>query len=417
MKLDIKKLILKNIVPLAVGFIATTIVVVMQFQLPDWLQMWMIAPAGFLGIKVMMYFRSLNKKNFKTNVEYGSAKWGKRDDIAPFMDKNPKNNIILTQTESLTMNNRPRPAKLARNKNVLVIGGSGSGKTRFYAKPNLMQCESTDYPVSFVVTDPKGTILVEMGDFLRKKGYIIKVLNTYEFKKSMRYNPFAYIRSEDDVLKFVTTLIANTKGESGGGGDDFWLKAETLLYQALIGYIIFELPKPDQNINTLVEMINSMETREDKDDFKNEVDILFDQLENGFIKPNGEKVKPKPNHFAVRQYKKYKLAAGKTAKSILISCGARLSVFDIKAVRDMMSEDEMELDKLGGYQEQRIIRKKDKATGKITTTTEKKIIKRKTAFFVIIPDTDATYNFIVGIMYSQLFNLLCYKADALYYKG
>jgi len=376
--------------------------------------MWYIAPrlsfipfpswvTGILagaGLKLMVYMKGKNAKKWRKNMEYGSARWGTAADIKPFADPDPKNNVILTKTESLTMNPRPKPVKYARNKNVLVIGGSGSGKTRFYVKPNIMQCESTDYPVSFCVTDPKGSILVEMGDFLKNRmGYTIKVLNTIDFKKSMCYNPFAYIRSEKDILKFVTALISNTKGE-GKGGDDFWVKAETLLYQALIGYIWYELPETDQNINTLVEMINSMDVREDDENYKNAVDILFDEL-----KEKDEE------HFAVRQYLKYKLAAGKTSKSILISCGARLSPFDIKEVRDLMKHDELELDKMGGYHVEHKKRRRNKTTGEIVETVEKEVVKRKTALFVIISDTDASFNFIVSLMYSQLFNLLCDRAD------
>jgi type IV secretion system protein VirD4 len=303
------------------------------------------------------------------------------------MDENPANNIILTATESLTMSSRPRPAKNARNKNILVIGGSGSGKTRFFVKPNLMQCESVDYPVSFVCTDPKGTLVIETGKFLQKKGYIIKVLNTIDFKKSHGYNPFAYFRSEKDILKFVTALIKNTAGE-GKGGDDFWVKAEQLLYQALIGYIFYELKhEPErQNINTLVEMINSMEVRENEETYKNMVDFMFDDIEHG----NEELgIKANPNHFALRQYKKYKLAAGKTAKSILISCGARLSPFDIEEVRDLMMYDELELDKLGGY-----------------ITDNKKVKTEKRALFVIISDTDSSFNFIVSLMIFPRLNSL-----------
>lgn len=337
--------------------------------------------------RIIVYQKSKNAKKFRKDIEYGSARWGTEKDIKPYIDKNPENNIILTSTESLTMNSRPNPVKYARNKNVLVIGGSGSGKTRFFVKPNLMQCQSKDYPVSFVLTDPKGTLLCETGKLLQKRGYRIKILNTIDFKKSMKYNPFAYIRSEKDILKFVTALISNTQGQ-GKGGDDFWVKAETLLYQALIGYIYYEAPAEEKNMNTLVEMINAMEVREDDETFKNVVDFLFDKLE-----------KENPNHFALRQYKKYKLAAGKTAKSILISCGARLSPFDIDEVREMMSNDELELDTLGGY------RKYNKKTKK------KEVIKQKTALFVIISDTDDSFNFIVALAYSQMFNLLCDKAD------
>lgn len=288
----------------------------------------------------------------------------------------PANNVILTQTERLTMNSRPKDPRTARNKNVLVVGGSGSGKTRFFIKPNLMQCTSKAYPTSFVVTDPKGSLVVETGKLLRRKGYRIKILNTINFKKSMHYNPFAYIHSEKDVLKLVTTLIANTKGEGKSGGDDFWLKAETLLYTALIAYIHYEAPETEQNFSTLLSFINAMEVREDDPDFQNEVDKLFTKLE-----------KKDENHFAVRQFKKYKLAAGKTAKSILVSCGARLAPFDIAELREITAYDEMELDTLGD---------------------------RKTALFIIISDTDDTFNFLVSMAYTQLFNLLCEKADDVY---
>jgi len=346
-----------------------------------------IALVGAVIIRVVVYFKGKNAKKYRKDMEYGSARWGTEKDIKPYIDPNPKNNIILTQTESLTMNSRPKPVKYARNKNVLVIGGSGSGKTRFFVKPNLMQCESEDFPVSFVCTDPKGSILSEVGTLLQKRGYRIKVINTIDFKKSMRYNPFTYIRKEKDILKFVTALIQNTQGESKGG-DDFWVKAEQLLYQALIGYIHYEAPPYEQNMNTLVEMINKMEVREDDENFKNSIDYLFEALEER-----------DPQHFALRQYKKYKLAAGKTAKSILISCGARLAPFDIAEVRDLMSEDELELDNLGGYK-------------KINPNTgEEEVVKQKIALFVIISDTDASFNFIVALLYSQLFNLLCDRAD------
>ena len=334
------------------------------------------------GLKALLYFKGKNAKKYRKDIEYGSARWGTANDIKPYVDPNPENNVILTQTESLTMNSRPNPVKYARNKNVLVIGGSGSGKTRFFVKPNLMQMHS-----SYVITDPKGSILIECGKMLKDNDYRIKILNTIDFKRSMRYNPFAYIRSEKDILKFVTALINNTKGE-GKGGDDFWIKAETLLYQALIGYIWYEAPPEEQNMNTLVEMINKMEVREDNENFKNAVDFAFEALEEH-----------DPHHFAVRQYKKYKLAAGKTAKSILISCGARLAPFDIAEVREMMSTDELELDTLGGY------KKIDPKTGK------ERIDTQKSALFVIISDTDSSFNFIVALMYSQLFNLLCDRAD------
>ena len=322
------------------------------------------------AIRLAVYLKGRNAKKYRKGVEYGSARWGKAEDIRPFTDPVFQNNVILTQTESLMMSNRPKNPKNARNKNVLIVGGSGSGKTRFWLKPNLMQCHS-----SYVVTDPKGTILVECGKLLQREGYKIKVLNTINFRKSMHYNPFAYIRSEKDILKLVTTLISNTKGE-GKAGDEFWTKAETLLYTALIGYIYFEAPAHEQNFSTLIEFINASEVREDDEDFKNAVDLMFDALEE-----------KDPQHFAVRQYKKYKLAAGKTAKSILISCGARLACFDIKELRELTSYDEMELDTLGD---------------------------RKTALFIIISDTDDTFNFLVSMAYTQLFNLLCDKADDVY---
>ncbi|HGI1932967.1 TPA: VirD4-like conjugal transfer protein, CD1115 family [Streptococcus agalactiae] len=319
-------------------------------------------------IKFIVYTKGKNAKKFRQGKEYGSARWGTRKDIEPYVDEKFQNNILLTQTERLTMNGRPANPKYARNKNVLVIGGSGSGKTRFYVKPNLMQMHS-----SYCVTDPKGTIVIECGKMLYDNGYEIKVLNTINFKKSMKYNPFAYIRSEKDILKLVQTIIANTKGEGEKAGEDFWVKAEKLYYTALIGYIFYEAPKEEQNFATLLDMIDASEVREDDETYKNPVDRLFEALEQ-----------KDPQHFAVKQYKKYKLAAGKTAKSILISCGARLAPFDIQELRDLMKEDELELDTLGD---------------------------RKTALFVIISDTDDTFNFVVSIMYSQLFNLLCDKAD------
>ena len=343
------------------------------------------------GLRLAVYMKSKNAKKFRKNIEYGSARWGTHEDIAPYIDPVFQNNVILTKTESLTMNSRPKDPKTARNKNVLVIGGSGSGKTRFWLKPNLMQMHS-----SYVVTDPKGTILVECGKMLQRgtpklgkdgkpmkdkhgkviyEPYQIKVLNTINFKKSMHYNPFSYIHSEKDILKLVTTLIANTKGE-GKAGDDFWVKAETLLYCALIGYIHYEAPVEEQNFSTLIEFINAMEVREDDEEFKNQVDLMFDELEAR-----------SPNHFAVRQYKKYKLAAGKTAKSILISCGARLAVFDIAELREITSYDELELDTLGD---------------------------RRTALFLIMSDTDDSFNFLISMCYTQLFNLLCEKADDVY---
>ncbi|HEL1256920.1 TPA: type IV secretory system conjugative DNA transfer family protein [Streptococcus equi subsp. zooepidemicus] len=322
-------------------------------------------------IKIIVYTKGKNVKKFRQGKEYGSARWGTKKDIEPYMDEKFQNNILLTQTERLTMNGRPANPKYARNKNVLVIGGSGSGKTRFYVKPNLMQMHS-----SYCVTDPKGTIVLECGKMLEDNGYEIKILNTINFKKSMKYNPFAYLRSEKDILKLVQTIIANTKGEGEKSGEDFWVKAEKLYYTALIGYIFYEAPREEKNFATLLDMIDASEVREDDETYMNPIDRLFEALE-----------KREPTHFAVKQYKKYKLAAGKTAKSILISCGARLAPFDIRELRDLMSEDELELDTLGD---------------------------RKTALFVIISDTDDTFNFVVSIMYSQLFNLLCDKADDVY---
>lgn len=322
-------------------------------------------------IKIIVYTKGKNAKKFRQGKEYGSARWGTRKDIEPYMDEKFQNNILLTQTERLTMNGRPLNPKYARNKNVLVIGGSGSGKTRFYVKPNLMQMHS-----SYCVTDPKGTIVLECGKMLEDNGYEIKILNTINFKKSMKYNPFAYLRSEKDILKLVQTIIANTKGEGEKAGEDFWVKAEKLYYTALIGYIFYEAPREEKNFATLLDMIDASEVREDDEAYMNPIDRLFEALE-----------KKEPTHFAVKQYKKYKLAAGKTAKSILISCGARLAPFDIQELRDLMKEDELEIDTLGD---------------------------RKTALFVIISDTDDTFNFVVSIMYSQLFNLLCDKADDVY---
>ena len=322
-------------------------------------------------IKFIVYTKGKNAKKFRQGKEYGSARWGTKKDIEPYMDEKFQNNILLTQTERLTMNGRPSNPKYARNKNVLVIGGSGSGKTRFYVKPNLMQMHS-----SYCVTDPKGTIVLECGKMLEDNGYEIKILNTINFKKSMKYNPFAYLRSEKDILKLAQTIIANTKGEGEKAGEDFWVKAEKLYYTALIGYIFYEAPREEKNFATLLDMIDASEVREDDETYMNPIDRLFEALE-----------KKEPTHFAVKQYKKYKLAAGKTAKSILISCGARLAPFDIHELRDLMKEDELELDTLGD---------------------------RKTALFVIISDTDDTFNFVVSIMYSQLFNLLCDKADDVY---
>ena len=342
------------------------------------------------ALRLAVYVKGKNAKKFRKNMEYGSARWGTPEDIAPYIDPVFENNIILTQTESLTMNNRPKDPRTARNKNVLVIGGSGSGKTRFFIKPNLMQCQSKDYPVSFVVTDPKGSIVVECGKLLEKNNYRIKIFNTINFSKSMHYNPFAYIHSEKDILKLVNTLICNTKGD-GKSGDDFWVKAETLLYCALIGYIHYEAPEEEQNFATLIELVNAMEVREDDEEFKNPVDLMFDALEA-----------EKPNHFAVRQYKKYKLAAGKTAKSINISCGARLAPFDIAELREITMYDELELDTLGD----KIYDNPDAKDGSF----------KKTALFLIMSDTDSTFNFLISMIYSQLFNLLCEKADD-QYKG
>ena len=344
-----------------------------------------------VSVWAVVYFKGKNGKKFRQGEEYGSARWGNEKDIAPFIDPVFENNILLTQTEQLTMNSRPKKPKYARNKNVIVIGGSGSGKTRFYVKPQLMQMPDN---VSFVVTDPKGTIIVECGKMLArgtpkkdkngkilrdKNGrvvmapYKIKVLNTINFAKSMHYNPFHYIRSEKDILKLVNTIMVNTKGEGEKSSEDFWTKAERLLYCALIGYIYYEAPEEEQNFSTLLEFINASETREEDEEFKNAVDLLFEELE-----------RDEPNHFAARQYKKYKLAAGKTAKSILISCGARLAPFDIAELRELMSYDEMELDMIGD---------------------------QRTALFIVISDTDDTFNFVVAMMYSQLFNLLCDRAD------
>ena len=414
-QLDIKKLLILNLPYLLMGLFATnfgeawrmvqgadasqkalSLISVLPVALASW---WpSLHPLDLLvglccgaGLRLAVYLKSKNAKKYRHGMEYGSARWGTHEDIAPYVDPVFQNNVILTKTESLTMNSRPKDPKTARNKNVLVIGGSGSGKTRFWLKPNLMQMHS-----SYVVTDPKGTILVECGKMLQRgapklgkdgkpmkdkhgkvinEPYRIKVLNTINFKKSMHYNPFAYIHSEKDILKLVTTLIANTKGE-GKAGDDFWVKAETLLYCALIGYIHYEAPVEEQNFSTLIEFINAMEVREDDEEFKNPVDLMFDALEA-----------EKPNHFAVRQYKKYKLAAGKTAKSILISCGARLAVFDIAELREVTAYDELELDTLGD---------------------------RKTALFLIMSDTDDSFNFLISMCYTQLFNLLCEKADDVY---
>ena len=414
-QLNVKKLVLLNLPYILLGLFATNLgeawrlavgedasAKMLSFfsTLPVALGSWWpnLHPLDFLvglccgaGLRLAVYLKGKNAKKYRHNVEYGSARWGTHEDIAPYIDPVFQNNVILTQTERLTMSSRPKNPKYARNKNVLVIGGSGSGKTRFWLKPNLMQMHS-----SYVVTDPKGTILVECGKMLQRgapklgkdgkpvkdkngkviyEPYQIKVLNTINFKKSMHYNPFSYIHSEKDILKLVTTLIANTKGE-GKAGDDFWVKAETLLYCALIGYIHYEAPVEEQNFSTLIEMINSMEVREDDEEFKNAVDLMFDELKER-----------DPNHFAVRQYAKYKLAAGKTAKSILVSCGARLAVFDIAELREVTSYDELELDTLGD---------------------------RRTALFLIMSDTDDSFNFLISMCYTQLFNLLCEKADDVY---
>ena len=344
----------------------------------------LVGVAAAVIIRLVVYFKGKNAKKFRKNLEYGSARWGNREDIAPFMDPVFENNVILTQTESLMMSNRPKDPKNARNKNVLVIGGSGSGKTRFFLKPNIMQMHS-----SYVVTDPKGSVVCEVGKLLERNHYKIKIFNTINFKKSMHYNPFAYIHSEKDILKLVTTLITNTKGD-GKSGDEFWTKAETLLYTALIGYIHYEAPPEEQNFTTLLEFINAMEVREDDEEYKNPVDRMFDELEE-----------KDPNHFAVRQYKKYRLAAGKTAKSILVSCGARLAPFDIAELREITMYDELELDTLG-----------DKIFLNPKNPKDKRY--RKTALFLIMSDTDSTFNFLISMIYTQLFNLLCEKADDVY---
>ena len=322
------------------------------------------------GLRLAVYLRGKNAKKYRHGMEYGSARWGTAKDIEPFMALKFADNIILTKTERLMMSNRPPDPKNARNKNVLVVGGSGSGKTRFWLKPNLLQCHS-----SYVVTDPKGDIVIDCGQALLKNGYSIRIFNTINFRKSMHYNPFAYIHSEKDILKLTTTLIANTKGD-GKAGDEFWTKAETLLYCALIGYIHYEAPLEEQNFATLIEFLNAMEVREDDETFQNPVDQMFEALK-----------KKKPNHFAVRQYAKFKLAAGKTLKSILVSCGARLAPFDIEEVRDITMYDELSLDTVGD---------------------------KKTALFLIMSDTDPTFNFLISMIYTQLFNLLCEKADDVY---
>ena len=357
----------EKLLQLGTGFAATFSSIAPSLHPIDLL----IGIAGAVIIRLAVYMKGKNAKKYRKGMEYGSARWGGAEDIKPYIDPVFENNVLLTQTERLMMSSRPKQPKYARNKNILVIGGSGSGKTRFFVKPNLMQMHS-----SYVVTDPKGTVLIECGKLLQRGGYKIKVLNTINFKKSMKYNPFAYLRSEKDILKLVNTIIANTKGDGEKSGEDFWVKAEKLYYTALIGYIWYEAPDEEKNFTTLLEMINASEAREDDEDFKNPVDLMFERLEE-----------KDPEHFAVKQYKKYKLAAGKTAKSILISCGARLAPFDIRELRELMETDEMELDTLGD---------------------------RKTALFVIISDTDDTFNFVVSILYTQLFNLLCDKADDVY---
>ncbi len=395
-KINIKKLIILNIPYVIVGLVATNIgeafrtaggtnaseklqsVILEGYfgkaisnPFPSFHPVDLLVGLAIGGIlRLAVYMKSKNAKKFRHNQEYGSARWGTHADIEPYMDPVFANNVILSQTERLTMNNRPAQPKYARNKNTLVVGGSGSGKTRFFIKPNLLQMHS-----SYVLTDPKGTVLPEVGNALLKHGYRIKIFNTINFKKSMHYNPFAYVHDEKDILKLVTTLIANTKGE-GKGGDEFWEKAEKLLYSALIGYIHYEAPEEEQNFSTLLEMINAMEVREDDEEFKNPVDLMFDEL-----------AERDPDHFAVRQYAKYKLSAGKTAKSILVSCGARLAPFDIKELREITAYDELELDTLGD---------------------------KKTALFLIMSDTDATFNFLISMVYTQLFNLLCEKADDVY---
>ena len=331
----------------------------------------LIGIVGAVLIRLMVYFKGKNAKKYRKGIEYGSARWGTAEDIKPYTDPVFQNNVLLTQTERLTMNSRPKQPKYARNKNILVIGGSGSGKTRFFVKPNLMQMHS-----SYVVTDPKGTVLVECGKLLQRGGYRIKVLNTINFKKSMKYNPFAYLRSEKDILKLVNTLIANTKGDGEKAGEDFWVKSERLFYCALIGYIWYEAPEEEKNFTTLLEMINASEAREDDPEFQSPVDQMFERLEE-----------KDPEHFAVRQYRKFLLSAGKTRSSILISCGARLAPFDIREVRELMEDDELELDTIGD---------------------------EKTALFLIMSDTDTTFNFILAMVQSQLINLLCDRADDKY---
>lgn len=398
-KMKLKKLLILNIPYILMGLFATnlgeawrlaegadmsakllgffnTLPMALNNPLPSFYPMDLfIGIACGAGLRLAVYLKGKNAKKYRHNEEYGSARWGTAKDIEPFMAPDFEDNIILTKTERLMMSNRPKNPANARNKNVLIVGGSGSGKTRFWLKPNLLQCNSKKFPVSLVITDPKGSIVVECGNALLHFGYNIKIFNTINFKKSMHYNPFAYIHSEKDILKLVTALIANTKGD-GKAGDEFWTKAETLLYCALIGYIHYEAPVEEQNFSTLIEFLNAMEVREDDEDFQNPVDLMFEALE-----------KKNPNHFAVRQYKKYLLAAGKTAKSILISCGARLAPFDIQEVRDVTAYDELQLDTLGD---------------------------KKTALFLIMSDTDATFNFLISMIYTQLFNLLCEKADDVY---
>ena len=393
-KKDIKRLLILNVPYILVGLFATnlgeawrlaegadssakilgfisTLPIALQNPMPSFYPLdLLVGIIAGAGLRLAVYLKAKNAKKYRHNVEYGSARWGTVKDIEPFMAPKFEDNVILTKTERLMMSNRPKNPAHARNKNVLIIGGSGSGKTRFWLKPNLLQMHS-----SYVITDPKGSIVIECGNALEKNNYNIKIFNTINFRKSMHYNPFAYIHSEKDILKLVTTLIANTKGD-GKAGDEFWTKAETLLYCALVGYIHYEAPIEEQNFSTLIEFLNAMEVREDDEEFQNPVDLMFEALE-----------KKQPNHFAVRQYKKYKLAAGKTAKSILISCGARLAVFDIQEVRDVTAYDELQLDTLGD---------------------------KKTALFLIMSDTDSTFNFLISMIYTQLFNLLCEKADDVY---
>jgi len=351
------------------GFAAAFVSIAPSFHPQDLL----VGIIGAALVALALQMKKANAKKYRKGIEYGSARWGTAADIAPYIDPDFENNVLLTQTERLTMNGRPKNPATARNKNVLVIGGSGSGKTRFFVKPNLMQCVSKDYPVSFVCTDPKGTILLEAGQLLRRCGYEIKILNTINFAKSMKYNPFQYIRSEKDILKLVNALIANTRGEGEKANGDFWVKAEKLFYTALIGYIFYEGNEDEKNFITLLDMLNASDAREDDEEYKNPVDLMFEKL-----------AKKDPEHFAVLQYAKFKMAAGKTLKSILVSCGARLSPFDIRELRALMEYDELELNTLGD---------------------------RKTALFVIISDTDSTFNFVAALMYSQMFNLLCDHAD------